>query len=377
MGYSVVHMQKAKAGGVRGIQSHNQREKPPRTNPDIDNNRTKENYDLLNSRNINYNKAIKERISTFATKTSKVRKDAVVLCNMIVTSDEKTMKAMGAEKQREFFEDSLKFFGDRYGVENIVNATVHMDETTPHMHVGIVPITEDGRLSAKSLFTKSELKILQTEFARQVGECYGLERGVEGSQRKHLSEQRFKTAKALEQEKKALEIASKTVRATERLKDSLEPVKAEYEAKKAFIDQSVKDSEVSMMYPSYATVKKKGIFKKETLVTVPIEKWEEKHVSANQINAIIQSRNALENHIEKLKKNPKYKEIDKLLEKNQDLTQSVDRLRHENRRLSVDLNSIRHEMNSIKDFFERHPDIKKAFAMENSIGKALDMGRSL
>ncbi|WP_434780990.1 plasmid recombination protein [Bacillus subtilis] len=27
-----------------------------------------------------------------------------------------------------------------------------MDEATPHMHVGIVPITEDGRLSAKDFF---------------------------------------------------------------------------------------------------------------------------------------------------------------------------------------------------------------------------------
>ena len=382
MGYAVVHMAKVKAGGARGIQSHNQREKKPRTNPDIDEKRTKENYDLLNSRNINYNKAIKERITTFATKTSTVRKDAVVMCNMIVTSDEKTMKDMGAEKQREFFEDSLKFFGERYGAENIVNATVHMDETTPHMHVGIVPITKDGRLSAKSLFTKSELKILQTEFAKQVGKRYGLERGVEGSQRTHLSEQRFKTEKALEQEQKALklklkalETASKTVQATERLKGSLEPVKAEYEAKKAFIDQSVKDSEASVMYPSYATVKKKGIFKKETLVTVPIEKWEEKHVSANQINAVIQSRNAFENYIEKLKKKPKYKEVEKLLEKNQDLTQSVDMLRSENGRLRVDLNSVRRELNSIKDFLEQYPDIKKVFA--KNIAKTLDMGRSL
>ena len=42
------------------------------------------------------------------------------------------------------------------GIENVINATVHMDEATPHMHLGIVPVTEDGRLSAKDIFTKTD-----------------------------------------------------------------------------------------------------------------------------------------------------------------------------------------------------------------------------
>lgn len=80
----------------------------------------------------------------------------------------------------------------------MLNATVHMDETTPHLHIGVMPITQDGRLSAKAIFTKTEMKAIQTEFARDVGEKYGLERGVEGSERTHLSEARFKEQKALE-----------------------------------------------------------------------------------------------------------------------------------------------------------------------------------
>ncbi|MDR3668866.1 MAG: MobV family relaxase [Ignavibacteriaceae bacterium] len=202
MGFAVVHMMKIGKGGVRGIQSHNQREKESRNNPDIDKTRSNQNYDVLNQGNINYNRAVKERIEVFATKTATVRKDAVVMCNFVVTSDEQTMKAMSPERQKEFFNDSTEFFMKRYGGENVVNATVHMDEKTPHMHLGVVPITNDGRLACKSIFTRKELTSLQTDFAREVGLKYGLERGKEGSERTHLSEQRFKleTAKAQTQE---------------------------------------------------------------------------------------------------------------------------------------------------------------------------------
>lgn len=198
MGYAVVHMQKFKAGGVRGIQSHNNREHPPKTNPDIEPSRTEQNYDLIYS--DNYARSVKGTIENFATETKTVRKDAVVYCSFIVTSDEQTMKAMSPEQQKAFFEDSVKWFSDRYGGENIVNATVHMDETTPHMHVGVVPITGE-RLSAKTLFGKKELTSIQTDFVKQVGERYGLERGKEGSERTHLTETRFK----LEQAEKKLE----------------------------------------------------------------------------------------------------------------------------------------------------------------------------
>lgn len=196
MGYAVVHMMKIKSGAVGGIQSHNNREHEPKTNPDVDMSRSEDNYSLVECNN--YKRGIKEKVSNLVESTKAVRKDAVVVCNFIVTSDNATMDALGAEKQRLFFEDSVKWFSDRYGADRVLNATVHMDESTPHLHIGIVPITQDGRLSAKSIFTKTEMKAIQTEFARDVGMKYGLERGVEGSERTHLSEARFKEEKALE-----------------------------------------------------------------------------------------------------------------------------------------------------------------------------------
>ena len=196
VGYAVVHMMKIKSGAVGGIQSHNNREHEPKTNPDVDMSRSEDNYDLISC--DNYKRSIKEKLSNLVESSRAVRKDAVVVCNFIVTSDNETMNALGADRQREFFRDSVKWFSDRYGADRVLNATVHMDEATPHLHIGVMPITQDGRLSAKAIFTKTEMKAIQTEFARDVGEKYGLERGVEGSERTHLSEARFKEQKALE-----------------------------------------------------------------------------------------------------------------------------------------------------------------------------------
>lgn len=196
VGYAVVHMMKIKSGAVGGIQSHNNREHEPKTNPDVDMSRSEDNYDLISC--DNYKRSIKEKLSNLVESSRAVRKDAVVVCNFIVTSDNETMDALGADRQRGFFQDSVKWFSDRYGADRVLNATVHMDETTPHLHIGVMPITQDGRLSAKAIFTKTEMKAIQTEFARDVGEKYGLERGVEGSERTHLSEARFKEQKALE-----------------------------------------------------------------------------------------------------------------------------------------------------------------------------------
>lgn len=230
VGYAVVHMMKIKSGAVGGIQSHNNREHEPKTNPDVDMSRSEDNYDLISC--DNYKRSIKEKLSNLVESSRAVRKDAVVVCNFIVTSDNETMNALGADRQREFFEDSVKWFSDRYGADRVLNATVHMDETTPHLHIGVMPITQDGRLSAKAIFTKTEMKAIQTEFARDVGEKYGLERGVEGSERTHLSEARFKEQKALEMANEHGAIAQELQIITEDCKQELSEATRSLEAVK-------------------------------------------------------------------------------------------------------------------------------------------------
>lgn len=120
--------------------------------------------------------------------------------NSFVVGSDKTFFDKLSKMQRYiFFENCAKFFAERYGEENIISAVVHLDETTPHMHLNLMPITSNGRLCSKQLFDKPQLQKLQTDFYEEVGKKYGLHRGKEGSQRKHLSTAEFKAKKIIEQ----------------------------------------------------------------------------------------------------------------------------------------------------------------------------------
>ena len=188
-----------------------------------------------------------------------VRKDAVVMAQVLVTS-EHDFQRTEQRTTRAVFKDSYNFLAERYGKENVISATVHLDERTPHMHFNFVPVTDDGRLSAKSVLTRQSLIEQQTAFQEQVGKNYGLERGLQGGKKKHLEIAELKAQTALESVSKAQE-------RVQGIQDSIKPLQAEYEAKKAYVRECDKASQISMSLPDYAKVKK-SLFGKET-VTVP------------------------------------------------------------------------------------------------------------
>lgn len=48
-------------------------------------------------------------------------------------------------------DDILPMLEDTFGADNIIGSAIHVDESKPHLHVDIVPLTEDGKLSAKQV----------------------------------------------------------------------------------------------------------------------------------------------------------------------------------------------------------------------------------
>ena len=154
MSYLVCHVQKFKSSDVKGMQKHNQRESENSKNKDIDRSKTEFNYDLHNKQHINYNHKVKEILTNGFKGTKAIRKDAVVMTSTLITSDGEFFKKLLPEEQKEFFKQSYEYLKDRYGEKNIVSATIHMDETNPHMHLCSVPLTKEGRLSAKILFDR-------------------------------------------------------------------------------------------------------------------------------------------------------------------------------------------------------------------------------
>jgi len=192
MSYAVVRMQKMKVHDLKGIQFHNQRERESRTNSDIDKERSHENYDLVHDGKIDYNEHIKEIIESQKTGTRKTRKDAVLVNELLVTSDREFFERLDPVEQKRFFEESFKLFSERYGKQNVAYATVHMDEKTPHMHLGVVPM-RDGKLQGKNVFNRQELLWLQDEFPKHMQKLgFELERGEKGSGREHIETQEFK-----------------------------------------------------------------------------------------------------------------------------------------------------------------------------------------
>ena len=192
MSFAVVRMQKMKLHDLKGIQFHNQRERESKTNPDIDKTRSHENYDLVNDEPIDYNERVKEIIESQKVGTRKTRKDAVLVNELLVTSDRYFFERLDPDEQKRFFEESYKLFADRYGKQNIAYATVHMDEKTPHMHLGVVPM-RDGKLQGKNVFNRQELLWLQDKFPEHMQKLgFDLQRGEKGSDREHIETSKFK-----------------------------------------------------------------------------------------------------------------------------------------------------------------------------------------
>ena len=215
MSFGICRVQKIKgAAGVVGLQLHNRREREhSNSNPDIDRSRSALNYSLTDNRTMNYNKLIDERLKQAYKGKKAIRKDAVRMCEMLFTSDGEFFSRISEQEQRQFFLDCFEFAAQRYGRENIIAATVHLDEATPHLHLDFVPLTPDGRLSAKEVFgNRPQLQQLQDDFFSAVSSKYGLERGqradIENKERprKHLETAEYKEKIAKERTQRAEQV---------------------------------------------------------------------------------------------------------------------------------------------------------------------------
>ena len=190
-------MEKYHKTDIVGVEQENERDENYQAdNPQINPTRTRENYNIV-KRQRSYTQFINDKIAALDLPT-KVRKDAVLMCSFVVGLDRAFFKNLSAQERQQFFVDCTRFFAERYGEDNIISAVVHMDETTPHLHLNLIPIA-DGRLCAKQLFDRKALQNLQTDFHSVVGKKWDLQRGREGSQAKHLSTVEFKAKKIVEQ----------------------------------------------------------------------------------------------------------------------------------------------------------------------------------
>lgn len=245
MSYCVARMEKMKSDNLVGIGNHNQRRFSNHSNKDIDVSKSHLNYDILDKVK-SYKTDIEGYIN--ANKSSKrvVRKDAVLVCEWIITSDSDFFESMSPADTREYFQTAIDFFAERYGSKNLMYAQVHLDERTPHMHLGIVPFDKDNKLTAKTMFDREALQDIQNELPRYMNERgFKVERGRAGSEAKHLTVQEYKDVqKEIKKQSEVLDGVKKeleSVKNVTRTKDFLDELDSK--SKKTLLGNDVKISQ--------------------------------------------------------------------------------------------------------------------------------------
>ena len=202
MSYTVLHLEKAK-GNDSAMSAHIERTIHPK-NADA-------SRSHLNKELIIYPESVKNRTSAIQYRLDnahlkrKIGTNQVRAIRVLLSGTHEVMKTIEENKQlNNWCNDNLNWIKETFGEENLVSAVLHMDEKTPHIHATIVPIVtgerrkandsqtykkknlNDNRLCADDIMARNKLKHYQNTYAMAMAK-YGLRRGIEGSEAKHIS----------------------------------------------------------------------------------------------------------------------------------------------------------------------------------------------
>ncbi len=305
-----MRIEKRKAVNIRGMQMHNERESLNHSNEDIDSSKSHLNYQLVKCENYKekINKELDER---YHAKRS-IRKDAVVCCEVLFTSDKKFFENLTEEKERLYFEKSLEFLKEKVGERNVISATIHKDETTPHMHCVFTPLDSDGNLKYKSFINgRNDLIKFQDEYHEKISEFFPeLKRGKKTS-KKHLAVEEFK----IEQKQKQLE--EKNLHLDNQLKQFDKNIKIN-----SSIEQVIKDVKNTKTF-LYTNVRKITDEELNFLATKAFQnnKLEKENLDLKTKNSKLEKQNSVMSdyisklEIDNLRKDTEFRNFKKNLEK--------------------------------------------------------------
>lgn len=199
--FGVMNIQKRKRNDVSGIQKE-----ATRTATEY-NNRVQPGMDIFNVNLIQSNNWMQDIQAEIDQAGAKTRSNSVVALDAIYTASGEFFKGKSNEENDQFFRDCLQFHQRKFG--HVISAVIHYDETTPHLHILSVPLTQDGRLSAREIIgNRANLSRMQTEFFEQVGKEHGLERGIQmdgQEKKKRITAQEHKLREVTAEKQKQLE----------------------------------------------------------------------------------------------------------------------------------------------------------------------------
>jgi len=204
------------------IGSHNKREKKAyQSNKDIKIELSKNNIELvpLNVKYVKgfdeltkeYKKEHDERMKTERADRKKRYHEMLnssrncVADELVMTASHNFFKDMSRDQIKEWADTCMEFVYNDLGYkkEQILHATVHLDEETPHIHCVVIPLVKklDNRTNterytiSKKQYIKDKLQLsrLQDMYHKRLTEKgYDLERGIKGSDDEHIKIKEYK-----------------------------------------------------------------------------------------------------------------------------------------------------------------------------------------
>ena len=217
MSYAIIRNEKLTRVEAQGAYIHNARRSKGHTNKDIDNTRTHLNF-YCKKNEQTYIKEF-DRIKKEYDLKGHIRSNSIILCEMMITSDNEFFDKIGLEETKRYFKESYKFVCNykNLGEKYIVSAVVHLDETTPHMHLIYIPVIHTKDKEGKEIdkiccrdFWKGRdsYRQLQNAFFEYItSKGFELERGlpIEETGAKHEKIENLKKVTNFENTKKVLE----------------------------------------------------------------------------------------------------------------------------------------------------------------------------
>lgn len=291
MGYAVLHIDKAR-GNDSPMTAHIERTFVPNN---VDATRTHLNRELVQfpAGVTNRTEAIEHRIAT-ANIYRKVADNQVKALRFILSGSHEDMLRLESEgRLGEWCDSTLQWLYSTFSKENVVAATLHADEETPHIHATVVPIVQGERRKAKTeaengkrkyktkkdkvrlcaddVLTPKKLEEYQTTYAEQM-KPFGLERGIYGSEAKHRTTMEYykeilKSTKEKEAQKAELTAKIKELEKQAgklRMKGTLYSLFGNPEFDKA--EKRIADLEQEAKRQQYLSEKEKNEIRKEVVL---------------------------------------------------------------------------------------------------------------
>ena len=140
MSYAIIRNTNYKMKNLAGIYRHNERKNTNYSNKEINRQNSKLNYSIKAPYST-YEKIFKDIRKKYDLK-GMIKKVSNVMCEFIITSDKEFFKSIGEEETKRYFQTAYKFVANykNLGEDFIVSAKVHLDESTPHLHIVFIPV---------------------------------------------------------------------------------------------------------------------------------------------------------------------------------------------------------------------------------------------